>query len=280
MINHVRTLLLNRSNHEAGLDSGAKAAEFIPMEFRPITLPRAQAAFRRILLPDGAPLYQENYILANVMKLLHHPELLDYTLTLDPRFTYSFTTDYAIQLRDSAVVVNRWSQGSCDVNLIHDYTMTPSRTQNGVVLHWELTHAASDGNVVTVRLNGAKETRLPVTFTGTKSNRIVLVANELSVFLTSDSGSLNGDFKFDLDFTPIPYVNVATMLEQATRHAAVYGDKGGIFSSWEPYATEIAELYDLWRFGDESTIKLGALILGHAFICEQLRLGVPVRRAH
>jgi hypothetical protein len=86
MINHARTLLLNiAANRTQRSDPGY---EYIPPEFRPITLPTEQATLYRALF-GTAP---DNYFLAararELLGYIHETELAQYAERLDPRITY------------------------------------------------------------------------------------------------------------------------------------------------------------------------------------------------
>ena len=88
MINHVRTLLLNRSNALAGTDSGLPYAELIDPGFAPIALPTDLLALRNAFIPAGSSAEQELVCVAYWLHVLHMPELEPYTLRFDTRYTY------------------------------------------------------------------------------------------------------------------------------------------------------------------------------------------------
>ena len=70
MINHARTLLLNRS---ASYFTGVALSEYIPPDFVPVKLPASLAGMRDILFPQGIDKLAENTIAARLMQLLHAP---------------------------------------------------------------------------------------------------------------------------------------------------------------------------------------------------------------
>lgn len=87
LINHLRTLLLNRPGTPPP-ESGYPGEEYVPFDYRPVTLPTAAAVTHRLLFggaPDRAML---NYRLRELTAILHGTELAELVLALDPRITY------------------------------------------------------------------------------------------------------------------------------------------------------------------------------------------------
>lgn len=87
MVNHVRTLLLNRASL-GDAEHSEPGGAVIPPDYRPRRLPAfLQQMLERLYGTHPERLYQ-NYRLRQVMMLLHSSELESYVYGLDPRVTY------------------------------------------------------------------------------------------------------------------------------------------------------------------------------------------------
>ena len=97
MINHARTLLLNRDGSKRPTPAFF-GEEYVPSTFGPVDLPAGLLTARTALLggnPDDAGL---NYMLWQYCRILHSTEFEDYVYNLDTRVTYLHTkslVDYA-----------------------------------------------------------------------------------------------------------------------------------------------------------------------------------------
>lgn len=86
MINHVRTLLLNRRRDGYGPD--APGEEYVPTTFTPRRLSGALATAHSLLFGSNPDRLFLNYRLRQVMGLLHATELEEFILADDNRITY------------------------------------------------------------------------------------------------------------------------------------------------------------------------------------------------
>ncbi len=103
MINHARTLLLNRSGDKrpgitAAVNSQPESSsffmeEYVPPLFHPVVLPAALAYAHGLLFGQGADDAYVNFRAAQYMRILHSTEFVDYVLALDPRVTYFANDD-------------------------------------------------------------------------------------------------------------------------------------------------------------------------------------------
>ena len=87
MINHARTLLLNKSGASRPSPTFF-GEEVVPVNFAPVSLPSTLLTVRRALFggtPDDAGL---NYMLWQYMRVLHSTEFVEYVLALGDRITY------------------------------------------------------------------------------------------------------------------------------------------------------------------------------------------------
>ena len=99
MINHARTLLLNRDGNKRP-GSSFFLEEYVPTAYKPVKLTGALQSVRAILFgsnPDDAFM---NYRLHQFMKILHSNEYVEYVTALDSRISY---------LPGRSVVDERWS---------------------------------------------------------------------------------------------------------------------------------------------------------------------------
>lgn len=86
MINHVRTLLLNRDPRSDSPEN--TGYEFVPPEYQYVTLPMALERFRNTLFGSAPDAVGMNYRLRQFLPILHCPDVEPYTLKLDARVTY------------------------------------------------------------------------------------------------------------------------------------------------------------------------------------------------
>lgn len=87
MINHVRTLLLNRAgDHGYGWDFPGE--EFVPPLFKAKTVPAFLQSGLKILFGANPDRLFLNYRMRQIMTLLHSTELAEFVLGLDSRVTY------------------------------------------------------------------------------------------------------------------------------------------------------------------------------------------------
>lgn len=87
MVNHARTLLLNKSGATRP-PADFFGEEVVPKKFAPVDLPSTLRTVRRALFggnPDDAGL---NYMLWQYMRVLHSTEFVEYVLALGNRITY------------------------------------------------------------------------------------------------------------------------------------------------------------------------------------------------
>lgn len=105
MINHARTLLLNRAA-KTNLITAETAAEFVPAEFFPVNLTRELQLVRRVLFGSKPDARFINLRIRELMGYVHQTELAHYVYDLDPRVTYWPTTteDFADAARSQTIV--------------------------------------------------------------------------------------------------------------------------------------------------------------------------------
>lgn len=87
MINHARTLLLNRPGATRPLPTYF-LEEYVDPAFTPLQLPGALATVRNVLIGDGSDDAYANFRLWQLLRLVHSTEYAHYITDLDPRVTY------------------------------------------------------------------------------------------------------------------------------------------------------------------------------------------------
>lgn len=88
MINHARTLLLNRKPDNVPY-GGQLGDEYLPIAYRKVTtMPTYLSSIRNILFSADPDRLFSNYRARQYMTLLHSTELVEFVLELDPRITY------------------------------------------------------------------------------------------------------------------------------------------------------------------------------------------------
>jgi hypothetical protein len=278
MINHARTLILNKLDGVAGLSSGTLGAELIDSTFAPLLLPEGLGKVRSVLLPDGINAYQTNCTLSYVMHLLHMPDLVTQTLLFDKRFTYDLSNDFTTQLRDQAITTDTWKTDTCDLQLSTVYQSKTKMTQQGNVITWVLTRDPSMGQTMLLqRDNEAPQVIVPVI--KNKKATVTLIADYLSVQIIAPSGALTGNLRYTVTFYAPVEADIGKWLSDFEYLSLQYGVNIVLFDPWEPYAAVGNSLQDVWLHNSESLLRTGAFILGYVYQCERIRRGLYVQKA-
>ncbi len=87
MINHARTLLLNKAHRDNHISLDT-AGEYVSPEFKPLPLPNAMRLLRRVLFGSKPDARFINLRVRELMNYVHQTELAEYVYNLDPRVTY------------------------------------------------------------------------------------------------------------------------------------------------------------------------------------------------
>lgn len=86
MINHARTLLLNRTS--STYVPGKLGEEYIPPGYEAVTLPTSVATAKNIIFGVDPDPEFVNFRLWELLSLIHNTELAEFVYALDPRVTY------------------------------------------------------------------------------------------------------------------------------------------------------------------------------------------------
>jgi len=112
MLNHVRTLLLNKQ--PSAFDG--LPVTYVPPSFQSLVLSADMQGLHAILFPQGLDASASSYIADTIMTIAHAPELNAYALLPDSRITYAETRPATVaNLATPRVIVEQNSNGGSDV---------------------------------------------------------------------------------------------------------------------------------------------------------------------
>lgn len=270
MINHIRTLILNRPSNYFNI---VPDAPYIPAEYQPVVLTNELNQFKNVLIPTGMDPFSENFVSESIMKMLHCPELLPYTSLPDNRFTYSFGESVTTIPNPSATMIFTKSS-SCDMSVVYNINpgnMPISLATSGLY-QWTITPI--DSVTMLVQPLRGKTYSIQVVPSGKskKSKPIQLIQDYLTVTFTMPSSVITSSFSLNIQTVlPLSY-NIADYTERLISLMARPAIRTAIFQPKGPYAATITELQEDWFASSEITLKFGCLVLDYAFQCENLRL--------
>ena len=251
MINHVRTLFLNRLS-SGRPQLGEFGEEFISPDFLPVVYPRVVSGICTTLLgTDGDPLFQ-NFRLAQAMSILHGNEhTAEYTSSFDSRITYSpFDSGMlAYPYGNSSVKLN--STGM-DVDIFG--TAEANTSVGRSTFLWDIRTELGEYVTITSAWSGSERV-VPIALTGGVSAPIGL-DNGINFRVHVPTGS----------FTPGAKWQIASMVKPADGAPgllALYISTGAGSSVVFSGAPE--SLYNLWMRGTSSVDKLAGLWGAAAF---------------
>jgi hypothetical protein len=270
MINHARTLLLNRA---ASYFVGVPGSEYIPPTYVPIELPTAFQKLRNIFFPVGIDKSAENYISAKLLQILHAPELLPITLYYDPRFTYSVDENTLSQLIQSPLRISGSQSPACDMVaryklLSHPDPVTIASTGTHV---W--TFSTGDDNNATFKYSRSTDSAETILLTNgtTTSERVDLLNGFAQAFFDLPSLLLTGKYNFQYElFVPPPY-DLAAATEAAQLYVVQPTGVTGIFRSAPAVEDVLEKARFVWQNAAEVTLKLGAILSAYIAQLEALR---------
>ena len=141
MINHARTLLLNRDGSKRP-GYGYYLEEYIDPTFKPVKLSTGLDEFHRMIIEEGSDNAYANFRVHQCMKVLHSTEFVAYVKDLDPRITYDKPVN--VSRTDISIVGNSLTQTvPADINGSLTLTSDVSRLYNSWLI------AATDTNTLT-----------------------------------------------------------------------------------------------------------------------------------
>ena len=254
MINHIRTLLMNKLADPGLLELGE---EFIEPTFLPKTVPGAAQRYRQVLFganPDRAML---NYRLYQYMVLLHETDLVEFIMEPDSRITYDFA---GRPFFDPMVYVPNVEQriGSGKSLNLYGPPMVPD-SSGDMYRSWIIT--IKSGSTVDVSEQGVNPVLInnyPYTITGGLSSHIPIVGSPENYFIFQDA--VVGSQWFVNQYSR-PQASLGTLLEAA--RAVEEPSLVELFSRTSPRGnTEpVQTFYNLFTEHQEVAYALGGLLL-------------------
>ena len=261
MINHARTLLLNRdSSLFPGYDFPGE--HVVPDDYKALELPGYLNRARSVLFggnPDRAML---NYRLNQFMQLLHATEYTKYITNLDSRITYLDPARRELFSDDLFTpVANQLAGATADVYLQGEQEAPDAHGRLHQLFDMEITGAT------TVRVKQyapqQKTTDYDVTFSGGLSNRIPLGSSGWGVLLGSSQVGAKWQFNF--------YMRPSWSLGQVAIPFRSIGEPtlNGLFgiTNEEPYKT----FRNLWYTHLDTPLALTGLLLAVIYRTEEVR---------
>lgn len=269
MINHARTLLLNRP---AEYFTDVPGSQYIDPGFKPLVLSDAMVNFQRTIIPGGIDASTENSVAASIMCILHCPELTPYTLRFDPRITYVSTDDFT-RFINPAITRNMVKSPSCDVTpaYIIKPDVMPNSLDTAGTYTWVITPI--DGNTIQISPSRGTPSTLNIRdpLNKNRSKIVTLIPGYLSLRFNMPSGSLTGMFTLTVSTTlPLPY-NIADYNATLTNYMARAVFAPVSVQAGDPaYAQTIRELKANVAAAAELPIKFGCAILTYIYQCDAL----------
>ncbi len=287
MINHARTLLMNVDGPSRLTEIGE---EFIPREYRTVTLPPELLAVRSVLFGSNPDRLYLNYRTRQLIGLLHSTELQEHILALDPRITYWPDTQARL-FNASFAPVASWHAGPdlpvsfLGENLADDYI--------GVARHsWLLTFEVE--NIANVQRTKQPRTAVQVTFsTGNGLTSVIpLHGSRLSIRIGTGGPTIGAEgllgMKLVISTLARPSTDLGTLiatleqsLDRTMLNRVFHGDPGGdpkyemvAYSEHPTGLTEpMATFRQLWEHHPLAAYRLGGLLLAVIYRTEKLRAG-------
>lgn len=260
MINHVRTLILNKDGDKRP-DPSFFLEEYIDPAFRSIKTPVFLQRLNSILVGDNSDAAFANYRLWQYMKLLHSTEFVAYVLNLDPRVTY---------LEDRSVVPQQNSS-----------SFTPNPTAAGVQLYF-IGEVATASPAVKLYRSWELEVLAPlylrssslqssafkdtvVTLANGMSSEILMAGqNSFGVRIVSDPLPVGG--KWLIEAFAFPEGDITDLIAPLT--SLLHGIGQDLFPNVEPFKT----FGELWNKHDILAYRFSGLLLAYAYQIEKVRL--------
>jgi hypothetical protein len=268
MINHARTLLLNRP---ADYFEGIPYSEYAPPSFTPVALSTDLRRIHEILIPKGLDKTGENYTAAAIMRVLHAPEIVPYLELLDNRFTYLDSVEALVRTTDDPVDIDVAQSTDCDCT--PHYSVDGRNYPDAIVLsgqhQWTL--SPTDSDRIQVAYTRGSEEILFVTNGTTKTTPIELLPGYLSVYLDVPTTRLTGSFRYIVTTNlAVPY-NIGERQTELDQYLARPGAEENLFDDVAGFESTMTELRDTWRNSTEVTLRYSVAAVAWIYQIEGLR---------
>jgi hypothetical protein len=259
MINHARTLLLNREPDNVPY-GGQPGDEFLPTNFVTVkSLPTYLRSLRSILLGSDPDRVFGNYRVRQYLALLHMTELVEFVTDLDPRITYLTDNDDLFAERTFRISASK------DSIFINGELGPPDAT--GRSLHeWDIRILTSSTLAVTRHTKPKQHDVQNYSFTDGLSNLLDLIGST-ATFRIAD----NGDTTWAVRGLARPQKDLGQILYELDHSGAAYMNQlfgvGTPSGAAEPFKT----FRNLWVDHPELAYRLGGVLLAVIYRMEELR---------
>lgn len=261
MINHSRTLLLNRDGaSRPSVDFYLE--EFVDPSFNAVVLPGYLSSLHRILMGNQADNAFANFRARQYMQILHSTDLSSFVYDLDPRVTYLdkvITADAVNRVDVDPVTVN--AEG---IPLVFVNTPDVGAKQR-LIWNWDATVTGA-AEVQTKSLQTFEENLTTVTFSNNITSLVQMVSQP-DFFMRIGAGSLIVGQQWRVEsFTAPSYdlTDVTQALESGSANALLR-----LFSTEEPYKS----FKQLWEDHPSFSYRLSGILLAFIYRVEEVRTG-------
>ncbi len=254
MINHVRTLLLNRGREGHGLDEYGE--EYIPTSFVPRKLNQALSLAHSALFGGSPDRLFLNYRMRQLMQLMHASPMESDILHKDSRVTYLPFKD---DLFEAAFRVEL-NQLAGPSTIVHVSGMHDANMSAGIVEQlWDV--EVTGLNEVTV--NKRRKPLQTATYAWFDDNPIPLAGSNLSIHLhTATVG-----YRAQVRSRARPAMDISEVLAGLS---TAFGERG-LQEVFPPLAPEpVATWYRIWNESHLSAMRFTALLLAMAERIDQM----------
>jgi len=264
MINHGRTLLLNR-------DGATRPPltffleEYVPADFGAVALPGGLALVHGRLMPPGADDAFANLMMRLYMQLLHSNELADDLLALDPRITYDLKRTVVATRSQTAFCPLTASARPYELDFVGGVEASLQAPQ--LRTEWILTAVGAD-RVKAVRVSTGETAYTDVTITDGETSPIDLPGQRnYKARVGGLPGALPVGAEWSAQTFVIPHIDasgVLTRLDTMGNEALI-----DLFPNREPYIT----YKKLWTDHVYAEYRLGGVLLAFVYRAEEERTG-------
>ena len=267
MINHARTLLLNRP---ASYYTGLLRNAYISPDFKPVTLTTFLAGVRDAILPPTGSRQQEIDASNIVMRILHSPDLEPYVLDLDKRITYGVTEILPASLTSSRVALNTVKSQDCDVVPQYTYASTSYSTMKPLagVYTWSVVSLDANRVKVTNTKGMTSTVTLNPNSSSTTSKSVDIIPGYISIYFDLPSMAFTGSFNVTYTLTITASYDVPVAMA-AMRQAFAHGVN--VFD-YKAFPDIMPVLKTAWLDDPALTTRFGAGVLAYIYSLEGMRI--------
>ncbi len=252
MINHVRTLLLNRGREGHGLNEVGE--EYIPADFIPRALNRPLSLIHSTLFGNSPDRMFMNYRMRQIMQLMHATPLAVDLLDDDPRITYLPFKDDLFE-KAFKLSITQLAGPEIVLHIVGEHVSNMSLGLSKQT--WDVTV----GNDATVTVS--KRRGIPATETFDQHVPVPLIGSGLQAFLQDAPAG----YKVQIESLARPGMDVSTVLSGTAAALGEYG-LGDIFPMLAP--EPVATWQRIWEDHPASAMKFTAMLLAIAYRTAQM----------